>query len=46
MIMRKSKQISYEDMKYLQENGVSGLGESQAGGNRIVVSQDDFLFGA
>lgn len=44
-------------MKYLQENGVGGLAESQRlskkvgltgapGGNRIVVSQDDFLFGA
>lgn len=48
MIMRMSKQIKYEDVKFLQQN--TELPGADTGANKLAqsqtISQDDFLFGA
>ena len=58
MIMRMSKQIKYEDVKFLQQTG--DLSASEIGANKLaqsqtipgtpsknfVVTQDDFVLGA
>jgi hypothetical protein len=51
MIMRMSKQIKYEDIKFMQngdQTGAAHLSQSISGGEsgkNITVTQDNFLFG-